>query len=206
MQYIYYKTNPQNSYSGTGFCSFMGACPTPVNLVNVNGTMTITDRENKIKLTITDNVVSVPILIDDNIRGRVPITIQEKQMNTGEDLTSGNSFGFGRAQTIFQTPTIFQTQTLSQTQTQTQTQQSLSSKIYTLSVGKSFKTSFIVRNREFSSVHSKSDGLRLSGGLIELGGSSSDVGYPNVLEMNLSFGVEGDMQLVNSLPTSLPSQ
>ena len=186
MQYIYYKTNPQNTDFGTGFCSFMQACPTPINLINVNGTMTITDRENKIKLTINDNVVSVPILIDENIRGRVPITIQEKQTQQQQQRSSG-TLGIG----LFGSDLG-----------QTQTQQSPSIRIYTLSIGKLFKTSFIVQNREFGRVYSKSDGL----GTNTNTGFGSDRGYPNVIEMNLSFGVEGDMHLVNTLPTNLPSQ
>lgn len=182
MQYIYYKTNLQNpgfvgDQRGTGFCSFMGACPTPVNLINVNGTMTITDQKNKIELTIADNVVSVPILIDEDIRGRVPIIIEEKQAAT----SSNTSFG------LFNSAT-------------TRTSQSSSSRIYTLSVGKLFKTSFVVRNREFNRVCSNSDVFCPGGGI---GGPS---GYSNVIEMNISFGIEGDMHLVNSLPTSLPTQ
>lgn len=190
MQYIYYKTIPTDpklnpnllafsgfgteTRTGTGFCSFMGACSTPINLINVNGTMTITDRENKIKLTIADNVVSVPILIDDNIRGRVPITIQEPQTDTGRNPHFGSLFWNS-----------------AQNQLQPQPQPP-SSRTYTLSVGKLFKTTFVVRNREFS----RADGFL----------NEEHYNYPNVIEMNLSFGIEGDMKLVNSLPTSLPAQ
>ena len=67
-----------------------------------------------------------------------------------------------------------------------------SSRTYTLSVGKLFKTTFVVRNREFS----RADGFL----------NEEHYNYPNVIEMNLSFGIEGDMKLVNSLPTSLPAQ
>ena len=76
--YIFYKRQPNGGFSGTtGFCSFNEKCDTPLHLTNVNGTLTITDRINTLKINIINDIVSIPILVDDDITGRIPITLQE---------------------------------------------------------------------------------------------------------------------------------
>lgn len=83
--YIFYKSQLINGFNqGThfyGFCSFSEKCDTPIHLTNVNGTLTITDRINTIKINIINDIVSIPILVDDDITGRLPITLQEVTKN-----------------------------------------------------------------------------------------------------------------------------
>ena len=76
--YIFYKRQSTGNFNyGTGFCSFNEKCDTPLHLTNVNGTLTITDGINTIKINIINDIVSIPILVDDDITGRLPITLQE---------------------------------------------------------------------------------------------------------------------------------
>lgn len=46
MYNIIFRTNSQ--LFGLGLCSFTDACPEPVRLIDVKGTITITDNKNKI--------------------------------------------------------------------------------------------------------------------------------------------------------------
>ncbi len=76
--YIFYKSKPNGVIGGaTGFCSFNEKCDTPIHLTEVNGTLTITDKTNTIKINIINDIVSIPILVDDDITGKIPITLQE---------------------------------------------------------------------------------------------------------------------------------
>ena len=98
MYNIIFKTLPSNVIGSfrLGLCSFTEACPEPVRLIDVKGTITITDGKNKLTLNIVNDIISVPILIDDDITGRTNISIQEinrDERNYGFDHYSG--FGFG---------------------------------------------------------------------------------------------------------------
>ena len=124
MYNIIFKTISLNGFShGLGLCSFTDACPEPVKLTDVNGTITITDDKNKLILNIVNDVISIPILIDDDITGKTNITIQEVKQN-GQN---SGSFGFGSSKQIEKPITRF----------------------YQLSIGKLFKTKFYVVNNEF---------------------------------------------------------
>lgn len=76
--YIFYKSRITNGfYQSTGFCSFNEKRDTPIHLTDVNGTLTITDRVNTIKINIINDMVSIPILVDDDITCKLTITLQE---------------------------------------------------------------------------------------------------------------------------------
>ena len=112
-----------------GLCSFNEDCSEPVKLIDVNGKITITNGENKLTLNIVNDIVSVPILIDDDITGRTNISIQEVRQNEQNYGSSGSFGSFGTSNpTQIKKPTT---------------------RFYQLSIGKLFKTKFFVRNNEF---------------------------------------------------------
>ena len=97
MYNIIFKTYPTNGIGsiGLGLCSYNEPCPEPIELTDVNGTITITDGENKLTLNILNDVISIPILIDDDIKGKTHITIQEVNKQSGQNSGSSNSLGIG---------------------------------------------------------------------------------------------------------------
>ena len=149
---------------GFGLCSFTEACPEPVKLNDVNGTLKITDGENKLTLNIVNDIISIPILIDDDITGKTNITIQE--VNKHEE-NSGSSGYSSSNPTQIKKPTV---------------------RLYQLSIGKLFKTKFLVINNEF---HAMAKEMAINGGYNR---------YPenlNVIEMNISFKTESGLQLIS---------
>lgn len=148
--YIFCKSQIIKGFNGhtsfCGFCSFNEKCDTPIYLTNVNGTLTITDRVNTIKINIINDIVSIPILVDDDIIGKLTITLQEVIKNQ--------------------------------------------EKWYQLSLGKKFKTCFKVANKEIYDLR----GIRKDGS--SFGGS--DLAEPNIIDMNISFKINGDLQLILS--------
>lgn len=170
MYNIIFKTNPQ--FSGLGLCSFTDACPEPVKLIDVNGTITITDNKNKLTLNIVNDVISIPILIDDDITGKTNITIQEVDNQSRQIyqslLTNSGFSGLGA---------VNPAQTKSAT------------RFYQLSIGKLFKTRFRVTNNEFNAMAKEMN---------EQGSWSSNT--RNVIEMNISFKTESGLQLISKSP------
>ena len=162
MYNIIFRTNPQ--FFGLGLCSFTDECPEPVKLVDVNGSITITDGKNKLILSIVNDVISIPILIDDDITGKTNITIQEVRQN-GQN---SGSFGFG---------------TSNPTQTKKPTE-----RFYQLSIGKLFKTKFLVINNEFHEMAK------------EMNSYGQNARDRNVIEMNISFRTENSLQLIPKSP------
>lgn len=154
----------------TGYCTFNEECTTPIHLIEVNGTLIITDNTNTIKITIVNDVVSVPILIDDDIRGKTSIIIQE--VNQKDSIRSGSTFGFGTTQGIIQVKSKV--------------------KHYQLSIGKLFKTQFIEENCEI-----KRMGDRLT---MDQNGRINSYGFQNVKYMNISFKTESNLQLISNSP------
>lgn len=82
MERIYYRCDtPQpGEYfgsTGTGYCSVIQECFTPVNLFEVNGTMTISDGRNIITIFFENNVAQIPILIDSSITKTVDMKLEE---------------------------------------------------------------------------------------------------------------------------------
>ena len=151
MYNIIFKTNQQNpgfALSGLGLCSFTDECPEPVKLVDVNGTIIITDDKNKLTLNIINDVISIPILIDENITGRTNITIQE--VNKQSNQRSGIGFGTGN-------PTPSEPVT----------------RFYQLSIGKLFKTKFYVINNEF---HAMAKEMSIGGGYNGTPGNCNVIG------------------------------
>lgn len=121
MYNIIFRTNPE--FFGLGLCSFTDECPEPVKLVDVNGSITITDGKNKLILNIVNDVISIPILIDDDIVGKTNITIQEVKDTNG--FRGGVAFG---TDSLIKKPIT---------------------RFYQLSIGKLFKTKFYVKDNEF---------------------------------------------------------
>lgn len=171
MYNIIFRTNPQ--FFGLGLCSFTDECPEPVKLVDVNGSITITDGKNKLILNIVNDVISIPILIDDDIVGKTNITIQELKIPATNGFGTGNIGGFGSGfGTGNSTPAKIEEPT---------------KRFYQLSIGKLFRTKFIVINNEFrfmakEALHEQNHGEN------------------NVIEMNISFRTENSLQLISKSP------
>lgn len=166
MYNIIFRTNPE--FFGLGLCSFTDECPEPVKLIDVNGSITITDGKNKLILKIVNDVISIPILIDDDIVGKTNITIQELKSpatNFGTGSTdTGFGFGTGNSKSAeIKEPT---------------------KRFYQLSIGKLFKTKFVVINNEFRFMAKEA--------LDEHSHSET-----NVIEMNISFRTEDSLQLIS---------
>lgn len=62
--------------------------------MNVNGTLTITDRINTITINIINNIVSIPILVDDDITGKISITLQEIPKDQIQSGFTGKCYEF----------------------------------------------------------------------------------------------------------------
>lgn len=158
--YIFFESQIINGFNRQiGFCSFNEKCDTPIHLTNVNGTLTITDGINTIKINILNDIVSIPILVDDDITGRLPITLQEV----------------------------------------TKDQSRTTEKWYQLSLGKKFKTCFNVVDKKIRNLRGVSkDGICKDGISSSFSFSRSGLTEPNILDMNISFKITGDLQLILS--------
>lgn len=160
--YIFFESQLINGFNRQiGFCSFNEKCDTPIHLTNVNGTLTITDRVNTIKINILNDIVSIPILVDDDITGRLPITLQEV--------------------------------------TKDQNRTTEKEKWYQLSLGKKFKTCFNVIDKKIGNLRGVSKDGICKGGISSFSSfSGSGLTEPNILDMNISFKITGDLQLILS--------
>ena len=173
MYNIIFKTIQSTGFApyGFGLCSFTEACPEPVKLIDVNGTLTITDGKNKLIINIVNDVISIPILIDEDITGKTNITIQEVNNQSRQNSSSSGSFvlsDFGTSNsTQIKKPTT---------------------RFYQLSIGKLFKTRFYVKDNEF---HAMAKEMAINGGY------SNTPGNFNVIEMNISFRTESGLQLIS---------
>ena len=176
MYNIIFKTLPPTGQgfgcgsSGFGLCSFTEACPEPVKLTDVNGTLAITDGKNKLILNIMNDVVSIPILIDDDIIGRTNITIQEVKEPSGFGSNFGTSGSFSSTGLVNPTPSKIKEPT---------------KRFYQLSIGKLFKTKFYVINNEFHNMAR------------EMNNQGQNMRDLNVIEMNISFKTESSLQLIS---------
>lgn len=168
MYNIIFRTNPE--FFGLGLCSFTDECPEPVKLIDVNGSITITDGKNKLILKIVNDVISIPILIDDDIVGKTNITIQELKIPSTNDFGATNCLGTGFS---------FGTGNSKSTEIKEPTK-----RLYQLSIGKLFKTKFVVINNEFRFMAKEA--------LDEHSHSET-----NVIEMNISFRTEDSLQLIS---------
>lgn len=194
MYNIIFRTNTNTNIdfgggNGLGLCSFTEECPEPVKLINVNGTITITDNKNKLTLNIVNDVISIPILIDEDVTGRANITIQEVNKQSDQKPLS-NSFSFGGFST--QPNTLFGnscTNPLLGTSNPTPKEvKKPTTRFYQLSIGKLFKTKFFVRNNEFHYMAK------------EMEGEGMNVREFNVIEINISFKTESGLQLISNSP------
>ena len=84
MEHIFYRSNPPKygeyfGSTGTGYCSVQQECFTPINLFNVNGTMTISDGYNITAISIEDDIATIPNLIGDSIQETISVTFEERE-------------------------------------------------------------------------------------------------------------------------------
>ena len=75
VNYLLFKRNKSGTV-GTGFFTFDGNCPEGIKLVEVTGTMTITDGINTLNINIKNNKISMPTIVyARNLEVDVPVIL-----------------------------------------------------------------------------------------------------------------------------------
>ena len=75
VNYLFFKRNKAGTV-GTGFFTFDGNCPEGIKLVEVTGTMTISDGINTLNINIKNNKISMPTIVyARNLEVDVPVIL-----------------------------------------------------------------------------------------------------------------------------------
>ena len=84
VNYLFFKRNKAGTV-GTGFFTFDGNCPEGIKLVEVTGTMTISDGINTLNINIKNNKISMPTIV--YARNLSPIAISYNFILSGKPPT-----------------------------------------------------------------------------------------------------------------------